>query len=450
MERFYYKSYSPLGIVFYIFLMLQGLSHASTQKDCPILLPEHLFSELDCIIANLPRNAPDARMHRERIAEAKGLQIASASAVYPKFTGNVRYTYTIEDRSDLSGNKGRNFGSGNAALVQPLYTWGAVSAERRIGQIGTAISKCGYNQAMAMLTNQIRELYLGLYKQRLTQKISQEGEVIARKNVAEMEHKCAQGMITQTQFQEAQLAHDEILLKLEASGHEQDYYETLLRRLSCYEGPLFENMPSMENILASIHCLTTDADPALQVSCNERYTVLEKQLNIERLNYVKTRAQQLPLLSFVTGVFQDEVDAPNDPQTIYRTNYYVGVQLKWNIFDGFQARGLKIASKAKQRRLKTEMRQERARFELETYKTQDDLSVLKKVIKLRVARLEIANNQFVTQKRFLDEGKMTASDFLKAKISRDQVEVNLVESIIDYFNALSSYYAETGSDPSLS
>jgi outer membrane protein TolC len=114
------------------------------------------------------------------------------------------------------------------------------------------------------------------------------------------------------------------------------------------------------------------------------------------------------------------------------TNYMVGVQLAWNIFDG---------NKSISKSQKSKLEFIKAKDELEHYKSQNRLELNKTIRQLqdiarKVQLMKLAHNQtkesYTIRKNRFDQGLEKTSDLLQSETMMYQKELEYLQSVFEY------------------
>lgn len=412
------------------------------------LLPEDFFPELKDIAHNLNHAAPQALIQAERIAEAQGNETSSLSAYLPLLRSEFNYNHNIEKRPDIKDTKTQKGIDGRIFLSQPLYHWGSRKAERTIAKIRTDSSKIHYKNALRNVLNEVRRVYLHLYLQKTTYHIAQDNLTLAKNNLTEIQHKKQLGTATLIDLQEAELALKETSHWIKSLECDITHHLNYLNDISGAKVEL-QHLPQPETLSTHFsNNLQQTICPSSETN-SDHYRSLSNELAIEKANYIKLRAQQLPSFDLTTGYFRDRVDGPDNTGSIFRDNFYGGIRGTWNIFDGRLTEGQKKSSRARQRRLEREMKEEALRQKTLQTQLLNSLEFAQEEIALKKARLNIATSKLETQKALLKQKAITAQAFLNEKRQHDESIINLTRSITHFLNQFSQLTSHSQQDSTL-
>ena len=206
---------------------------------------------------------------------------------------------------------------------------------------------------------------------------------------------------------------------------------------------------------------------AIETALNRRPDIEQAQLAIE-LNQVQEntiRAEYLPRLSAVanfnyTGRVPDDreltLSDPNDPfafstqdrgffeDSFWNPSFSVGLQLNWNIFNGFQTSARVEQQQVAVRRAEIEYEQARRGVELEVRRALRNLQDARQRITNQNQNVQRAetNYQFVSQR--VQQGVSNQLELREASDQLDQSRLNYLQAVHDYMVAQSAFEAAVG------
>ena len=175
----------------------------------------------------------------------------------------------------------------------------------------------------------------------------------------------------------------------------------------------------------------------------------QKNLEIEKLNWKILRQRTRPKVDLVLGVFQDQVDAASTDQFINRFNYIAGFQVNWNIFDGFETRGMLTSSRARQRLYELQLEQAEIALAQEGRLFLREILFLERQMATRQKKLSLLNQQLALKERQVDEGLIPANELLRETIDFETANIALTQTKVNYLVGLSKLYTIIGEDPYL-
>lgn len=412
------------------------------------ILPEDILPELDIILCQLPKNAPQIAIHKERVLEAKGYETSSLAGYLPHIRSEFNYNHNIEKRPDVKGTKTQNGIDGRIFLTQPIYHWGSRKAERDIAKLRTDSARLYYKESLRHIINETRRVYLHIYTQKISLKLAQENIHLCEQNIDEVRRKKELGTATSMDLQESELRMKEAQQMILVLKNDIQHHENYLSEITSFKCTINPSL-SIDEVSKKIHLLikkNLDFEGNFQ---SERRRILCNELDTEKANYIKIRAQQLPSFDFTTGYFRDRVDGPDNTGSIYRDNFYGGIRGSWNIFDGRLSEGQKLASRARQRRLIQEIKEEDLRQKTRTSQVFGALTSAQEELKLQEARVQIAEAKLATHKDLLDQKVITMQTYLNEKRHHDEAKLNQLRSMTIFLSEWSKLVSYSENDRTL-
>lgn len=430
-------------LIITVLLSLSGVSagYADSAPANSIPLAENFFPELREVFDKLPQNAPKLLIAQAAIEEARGGKISSASALYPKLGSDYLLDYAWQKQTDKKGTA-QFLPHGQVSLTQPIYHWGALKAEKTIGKLQELIILRKYEEALTALKQELRSLYLTIYSQKKGYAILLEKHKIAERHFKEVESKAKMGNIDPIQLEDHRTTYEESKLNIKIAESLIEQQELHFRFLSQYPHPLFQEPLNIKSLVNKLANPDTQADIHYAIK-SRACQFLETELSIEQLNYTKIRSKQLPTLNFKGSLSQEVIYETKNNAAVPQFSVYGGVNIHWNIFDGFQTQGEKIASKARQRRIKFQIKSELNQIENNKLNYERTLEFCTKKINIAQSRLKIAELHLATQKQLLEDGQITPTTYLGHKVHFDDSEHHLFNLLADYLNNLSAYLSLT-------
>jgi hypothetical protein len=169
-------------------------------------------------------------------------------------------------------------------------------------------------------------------------------------------------------------------------------------------------------------------------------TIQDEQLEILDKNH-------WPTLDFVSGVFTDQLDSINQQDSVLRVRFYAGLQVNWNIFDGWQTDGYKRTTLARKRAFA--LREERARDESrQRFRSLlADLQLNLKQIEAREKREEILARRVELLRQQAQRDQATDTDLIGGEIDYLEVRQRLMEARVHYLVNLMELGILLGKDP---
>ena len=159
------------------------------------------------------------------------------------------------------------------------------------------------------------------------------------------------------------------------------------------------------------------------------------------------RRTQRPTINLVAGLVSDRVDAVEIEQDTVRLTSYVGLQVRWNIFDGKRSQGERLAALARMRAREArldaaiaQVRDEGNRLvsELAFYQTQMDARARR--AELLARRIELAENPQA-------EDRVSAKEQLELRLEYLRAEQRVATAKSSYLMTMAQLASLVFKDP---
>ena len=129
----------------------------------------------------------------------------------------------------------------------------------------------------------------------------------------------------------------------------------------------------------------------------------------------------------------------NKPYQFDTNGYLVGLQLSWNVFDGYKAKSEQEKYKADLSKAKTEIQQYQKQNQLELNKSYRQVLDADRKVSLTKLSWEQSGEAYRIRKNRYDQGLEKSSDLLSAETQMSQKELEYQQAIYEYNSALEYY-----------
>lgn len=451
LRKFFYLVLLFLGLSVFAFADVAEKKQAwSSSREEKWPVPESLFAELRQVLAGLPNNAPIALISEEDKAAAKGQRLADRSHRLPRAAGTLGVQREAKTWGSFNEFIYRTIPVLGAEVTQPIFHWGALKARSEMGDLRVEAAQYQYEGTMRGLVLEVRRRYLDILIQRARLALLEQNCEIAEKNYKLEQNRYNLGESTRLNLDESLVVLNEIksrkigLIK-ELQG--QEYY---FRNIAGWDGPIEGELPIDWEMPERVRELIADEFlVANQFHPGERFYALEREGKLEKLNYKVINARLLPIFNARGGVYESLLKSPDSTTTQNETNFFVGLNVEWPVFDGFETKGMKLASKARSRRLSREAKWELERRDLEVNSLIERIGLSLEGAELLESRLSIAEAVLVRKHHEYVDLRVTSTDYLSAKLSRDDSRINLLEARVNLLYDSSVLLSYVGRDPAL-
>lgn len=422
-----------------------------TAAQARITFAEEIYPELDQMMRLAAGEAPGLLVQQLRVEERAGEAQVARGQRLPQVRLSARALGIYETRDDI-GDQTRGSANGNLALAQPLYYWGSLKRRQDMAGHRQALQETEAQMGGMRHFMDIRWHYLQwlLEQQRreiLTQSIDlSETFVEARRQMVEAGLSAEQDLL---EMEARLLENKEMLAFTEKRSIE------LEAQLSRLVGPGFSRRLLVARPLSGIEPMDAAALRELERRVlgregdfpgpwEERFAYLKA---VENDNLAILKKNHLPQLDIVAGIFSDRLDAVNASDSVLRTEYYVGLQVNWNIFDGWQSSGWKRSTLARLRSIDVQAAEDRGvnRNRAETLLAELRLNL--RQIEARSTREQMLARRMELLRSQVDRAQVTGTELLEGEIHYLETRRGVLEARVSYLINLMELAVLLGEDP---
>lgn len=429
---------------------------SQTSSDTALPMPEDYFPGLKSLLETAVKQSPRmlARNTEEAVAESN--RIVYRSGQLPSASGY--FTYYPWDRQT------RDYGTGSApvnvtkigyglSLSQPVFHWGAVQANTRIGALQLKIAKGQTGEAYRALAYEIRASYLqlimrkaGLARARFSQKIADDNLALARS-------KREKNVISDADLFGPTISAEQARLTTDRTFDDYENYKVLFAKLTGGE-PLTDDLipnaiPPVSPASSAAPSLANEFASRSELDTYSLET-LRKQIDVERLNYKIASTRLLPRLTFVAGVSQDQQKLSVTGGIPYMVrDYYAGGSVSWSMFDGFATRAAKRASLARQRQMERTYKDQTDDV-IRTVRTQTrQIDYAARSLAIVEKQLESSHNILVAAQEDLKRGNVSEAGVNSIQLNYQDMEIGAFNARYDYMMKVVDFLSTIMKDPAL-
>lgn len=312
-------------------------------------------------------------------------------------------------------------------VQQPIFNKDAVY-QKKAGEVKVDVLKIKAERTKEYLQFDLNKAYLQLQMAYKVVKVLEEAKntTLANKKVIDNYYK--NGMIQKSEVLYMQVRVSEIESQIQYAKsnvrNASDYLYFLLNEDS--ENKVFKPMDEFsyqENIL--------EQNPTLNTN---RKDLQAYEKSLEAYDYLMKSADAkfLPKLN-AFGSFE-----LNDNK-VYKFNgngYLLGLQLSWNVFDGFKAKSEKEVYKADRSKAQTEIQQYQKQNQLELNKSYRQVLDADNKVSLTKLSWDQSAEAYRIRKNRYNQGLEKSSDLLSAETQMSQKELEYQQAIFEYNSAL--------------
>ncbi len=328
--------------------------HAETEPGTaaadPLRLPETVLPGLASLIRTALEGSPGMLRGRLDLLAAAAHADEQAAPLYPHAGFSLGVDGRQEVRRDLPGIHYGFSDTYNLSVTQPLYHWDALTNQARLGRIQQALTENDFTGARRTLVLELRRQYTGLILGELDYR---QAETADRRRAIHLqldEDRAGRGEVPAADLADERLAGEEGRLQLEKlaalNRRAREEFAVLLGRTEFAAADLPTDIPPVPDWSAAV----APAGPIPAGIVPAALLRPDGEREAARLNLEIQRMRLRPTLDLVAGISQSDVSYVANVAARYGVqDRYVGLQVSWNLFDGY-------ASEAGMRAARAELR----------------------------------------------------------------------------------------------
>ncbi len=416
------------------------------------VLPEELFPELSQLLSVALEQSLNVNVGRLKVDEAEGNLDTAEGRRRTHVNTYGRATVRSQNRDDIDGASTQGLVIANLQVTRPLFHWGSLEAAEEMGELRRDSAISSLLSIKGNLLINVRNLYLQLALSRQSGRLHEKNLELGQKLISNQERLLELGQSTPQQLLETRLLlqqFEENLLSTEK------HISNLEDRLGAATGtkvlPGVLGNTSFPPVLPLEEIETERIQLVLNNALPPAPSILhwEKNLEIEKLNWKVLRQRTKPKIDLVLGIFQDQVDTVSTDEFVNRFNYFAGFQVNWNIFDGFETKGMLSSSRSRQRMYELQLEQAEMALAQEGRQFLREILFLERQMATREKKLSLLNQQLALKERQVDEGLIPANEYLRETINFENANIELMRTKVNYLLGISNLYIVMGEDPLL-
>jgi outer membrane protein TolC len=387
-------------------------------------LPERVFPQLDPILRDALQQSPRVLLRNLDLEIARGDEMQAKAGQYPSIGGGLGYSRSRETREDLTGSFNTSIFNYSLGLTQPVWHWGVVRNNTRLGEIRRKIAEQQYTEAYRLLAQEIRASYVNLIVRKATTDNARFNLQLAEAALKLAEEGEAKGSISGGQIFQIRMSTEQTRLATDRAIEDLEQARRSFRNLT--GGAL----PSDDRIPTTIPRLNAgDDEPARLLAeflsqkdpQTSALILLRNQLEVASLNLENQRKRLYPKVNFTAGIAQNRQSYSLNVGLLYGVeDRYVGMSVSWQLFDGFATRGAIRSALASKRQLEANYRQL-------TEHLAEDAQRQEKQLEFALRQMRINDRLFEDRGFFL---KAREDDFRRGTVS--ETDLNGARSSFNY------------------
>lgn len=413
-------------------------------------LPEAHFPQLAKAIRNASGQSPHRRLAEIELELAYEARREAASVLWPTVAGFARLHHARDDRADIAATVATNKAFYDLTLTQPLFHWGALRSRVRTADLQLETAKARVQAGYAQTVHELRQSFLQmilkkaqLARQRLTLQT-------AESNWRQVLERIESGAAPANDASTLELAFLQAELDLERLETDFASARGAFAKAAGIpvpsEAEVPEHMPEVQHDKTAVQQLLARF---LELPTEEaaELRTLQASIEAERNTRKIEKARLRPKFDAVLGITQDEHRYSIQDAERYQVNStFVGLQVKWTLFDGFAANSAIRQSLARQRRTELQLKQASDSLRDAARAKARALDFVARHLQVIERRLEAAAAAKATREAEALAGARSTMDLAAADQALSDARLAAWSARVEYYSSLSEFLVFVGAD----
>jgi outer membrane protein TolC len=413
----------------------------SVSQATPLEYAETSLPELQRILEQAKDQAPELVLQTLAQGESRERLSAAKAAYYPRFDLNSNIgTRQISYESSIAEDE-RNSGANFYAVIRrPLYHWGAIEARIKQARIDNLNEDLQRVLILRQLRRSIRADYLTL----LVNKVSLENLEQQRANLERQFNSLASseqaGTIASLDAQQGKLNLDQSVIDIDYLKSEQQRIYAAYKRTIGWDESLELAQPvpapNPDEIIAWVEKVRSSGLGSL-----DSHAELLRRKNLvdrERAELVSIKSNQRPLVNIAASALRDQRNV-NAETNINALTFFVGLDITWNIFDGFQTSAKTRESNLRKRRYEAQLESYRAELTAQAYSILNQISFQARQLHLNEKRARVASDSIGVLGREAAEGRISAQTLSDRVANFNETNLGVLRSRVILLLSLNDF-----------
>ena len=401
-------------------------------------MPEEIFPELRAVIDIAVRSAPVMTIETLRVNQMEANRKVRASSLYPKLHFSTDAGGRRKDIGSVSSTEGQ--ARYNLTLIQPLYHWGSLQAEKQIGELELDLAHIDRMRSYLNFYAQLNSVFLDLVVQNQAVKNAALDHELSAERLDSARKRMEGGDLPAGVFQEQSFLQQEKEVALRRANGTLENLRRRFRNLAGLNDEYVLHLPE------EIPPVAFELDTAKKLVEDYRTVMAEQSLELKTLVMLKAIEEEnlsihqhrlKPKINLVARSLQDVETVVTDlAGDLERREIFAGINVDWQIFDGWASRGRK------------EMTLERIRQRQNDYEQTHSgilasLEYLDSNFMLDYEMADISNRRYLWQEEIYSqkekdfaEGMISPDAFAAERLRLEQSRLNALRHRADLYQSL--------------
>lgn len=400
-------------------------------------MPEECFPQLGVIMRGIEESAPRLLVEEQNVEESNAYLKMARSYRGLRISSFGRLQYMKETRFDSEAKTDNDgtFGpyAGVSASV-PVYHWGEFDARVTQAKSRIGAMKSLQKQQLSQVKQDIRRNYVEYQLASMASKIAAESIDYARKRHAAISGLVERGITSPQSVADADIYEQEREEDLSWAVHQSASSADMLKELT---GDA--TLTLVDADFPGIQMLGADELEKLRSSAAVAYLPQIEQLDnefaAEEASYKEICSRNRPKIDAVAGTnleYTDEYRGEGRYESVPRFNSWVGVQASWTIYDNGTVSAEKLASMARQRKVKARLDEAKLRQSRQVSEIARDAKLNESRYQTRLRKLDLLRKTVSMMEAQMEDHTVSTNDFFQRKQELERTRLDLYRASAYY------------------
>ena len=399
---------------------------------------ESYFPLLAEITDNLEQTAPSLKESRQIIKEANSQKIIADSSKGISVNMNLSGVSIHENRPGQSYYQSyRTVGSIYAK--KPLYHWGALNAKSRVAELSEKYAIHQTTAAKENLIYQIKSEFMNLVFLNYEKNLAKETLSLNQQNEEDLLKRKELGMVTELEVNQATIKKLEQSIKIAEINRLLITKKAYFRFDTGYYNSFDLDISDKFERFYNEHDFGKNIPQIVGSLSSQNIEQLKNQIETENENIKVANSNLKPKVNLVGGFYQDQIDLPDNPDSVRRNNFLVGIEANWALWDSGHSKGLKSLALAKKLKFEIQLESNTKKLRLEMNSLRSELLNLAKQIEVSRQLVATSKNRFEKSQIEFDANRKTSTDYFASQLGLSVAKLSLIKSVFTYLQVKEKY-----------
>ncbi len=396
----------------------------SSDADALMLhLPEKVIIGLEPLIEAAKDVAPSVISARLSTLAAEQRRDQSRSVTRPRVDVFLDGSYR-ENSETRDGSVKPYY---NVGLEQPLWHWHALDNYKRIAEINKKLADQDYAEARRSLVLEIRRQFLDLTLQKLSLAETAAAYERQRTSLGVNRDRSRRGEYAADLFATDQIAarKAEVARDRQSTAFQRALREfALINGLESFSADRLPSEVPVVPVAAKALFQPSASSPVARNQVPAALAKPENELAISRLQQEITRVRAHPKLNFAMGADQGATSGTDQTAVV---NYFAGLRVRWNIFDGFATRAATREARILVRQNETALAEARTALTRQLSDEAEDLTLSLRELEVAEESFGLTSSRLKVDEELWKSGRLAEADWQSRKALAETERIALYE-----------------------